>query len=73
MNPAMIAITTRKPVSPSAPIRTSARPVGSDGGSMILTIIGGAGGGCTRYCFQEDAVKASSASVRTATPLGPFG
>jgi len=70
--PQTIAMSVMTPATPIAPSSTSAKPVGSCGSSTILTMIG-EGGCCTRYCFQEEAVNASSASVRTAAPLGPFG
>ena len=67
------------PASPSDPIRTSERPCSSLGGSAILMMIGDVGccwmGSAFLLCsyFQELTVKASSVSVRTATPLAPFG
>ena len=43
MTPSRTAASTIAPVKPSDPSSTSASPVGSLGGSMILTMIGGLG------------------------------
>ena len=65
-----IAARPRTVERPSTPTRTSARPVGSFGGSMIRTIDRGS---LLDHRGHDPAVNGSSARVRTATPLGPFG